>query len=616
MGMPMRLPPLPTLADPITRPWIVFAIVSAILLAALVGFSGTVAERRASADLSRQAQASATLHAAVLRSELAKHRSLPFVLSQDADVAQVLRSGDPRGVDALNHKLETLSAGTRASAIYVLDARGKTIAASNWRLPTSFVGSDYSFRPYFKDAQANGVAELFALGTVSRRPGFFMSRRVDGPEGALGVVVVKVEFETLEAEWSAAEPAFVADPRGVILVTSVPRWRFSTLRPLPRAEQDRLHAEQRFGAAPFAVLTATPPPRAGRPPTLSVVSPPGQDETRFMVASADLGAAGWTVYTFTPVGATLRTAVAGARAIALLIGLLVCLAAVALLRWRGQAAVRAARQEAARRELEARVEARTAELSDANQRLTAEIEERRRAEAHVHLMRDELVQSNKLATLGQIAAGVAHEINQPVAAIRAYADNAAVFLQRADDKTAKANLALIAGLTDRIGLITDELRAFARKSGAPAAPVTVREALDGALLLVGPRLRQQGVRVVRDQADEAARVMAERFRLEQVLVNLLQNAVEALDGAPDPEIRIRVTLRRAQVRILVADNGPGVAPEAARTLFTPFATTKPRGLGLGLVISRDIVAEFGGELSLEAGPGGARFVISLSKARS
>ena len=606
----------PDLTDPIVRRWTAFVAASAILLASVVGFAGALAERRATADLARQAQASATLHAAVLRSELAKHRSLPFVLAQDPDVAEVLRSADARGIAALNHKLETLSDGTRASAIYVLNARGVTIAASNWRLPTSFVGSNYSFRPYFKDAKTNGTAELFALGTVSRRPGFFMSRRVDGPEGVLGVVVVKVEFEALEAEWSAAEPAFVADPKGVILVTSIPGWRFLTLRPLPRAEQDRLHAEQRFGNAPFNVLKASPAPVVSRTPVLTDVSAPGQDETRFMAASADLGAAAWTVYTFTPVGAVLRTAVAGARASALLVGLVVCALAAAVLRWRGQASVRAARQEAARLELETRVAERTTELRETNQRLTVEMEERRRAEAHVHLMQDELIQSNKLATLGQIAAGVAHEINQPVAAIRAYADNAAVFLERADDKTAKANLGLISGLTDRIGLITDELRAFARKSSAPAGPVAVREAVDGALMLVGPRLRQQGVRVIRDEAEEAAKVMAERFRLEQVLVNLLQNALEALEGRPDPEIRVQVSVKRSQVRIQVADNGPGVAPEAAKTLFTPFATTKPRGLGLGLVISRDIVAEFGGELSLEPAPHGARFVMSLPKARS
>lgn len=601
--------------DPVVRRWVIFLTVSLVLLAGLVGFTGAVVERRTVRELERQAQSSAALHAAVLRSELAKHRSLPFVLAQDPDVASTLRSTDPRGVDALNRKLETLSAGTRAAVIYVLNARGMTIAASNWRQPTSFVGSDYSFRPYFRDARDQGVAELFALGTVSRRPGLFMARRIEGPDGLLGVVVVKVEFETLEAEWSASEPAFAADSKGVVLVTSIPSWRFKTLAPIPRAEQTRLRAEQRFGEAPFDLLIAQPPPAGGRPPALTMIKVPGQDETRYMAASVELSAAGWTVYTFTPVGAALRTAVTGARAIALLAGLAVCALAAALVRWRSQASLRAAREEAARRELEARVAERTTALRETNQRLTVEMEERRRAEAHVHLMQDELIQSNKLATLGQIAAGVAHEINQPVGAIRAYADNAAVFLDRADSQSARTNLDLISGLTDRIGLITDELRAFARKSGGSPAPLAVREVVDGALLLVGPRLRQQGVRVMREVADEAAKVLAERFRLEQVLVNLLQNAIEALEETKNGEIAVQVLVKRAQVQIIVADNGPGVAPEATSTLFTPFATTKPRGLGLGLVISRDIVAEFGGELYLEPSPRGARFAMSLPKAR-
>lgn len=606
---------LANLGNRFVRRWALLLAGAAILLAGLVGFAGALAERRAAYDLARQAQGSAALHAAVLRSELAKHRSLPFVLAQDPDVAATLQSADPRGVDALNRKLETLSSGTRAAVIYVLNAKGMTIAASNWRQPTSFVGSDYSFRPYFKDARQNGVAELFALGTVSRRPGLFMSRRVEGADDPLGVVVVKVEFETLEAEWSNSEPAFATDPNGVVLVTSIPAWRFSTLTPLPREEQARLRAEHRFGDAPFTVLSAAPPPRIGAPAALTEVNVPGEDERRYMAASVDLGASGWRVFTFTPVGGALNTAVTGARATALLVGLVAIALATAFLRWRGQASVKAAREEAARRELEARVAERTAALRETNQRLTVEMEERRRAEAHVHLMQDELIQSNKLATLGQIAAGVAHEINQPVAAIRAYADNAAVFLDRADQQTARANLGLIAGLTDRIGLITDELRAFARKTGGSPAPVSVREVVDGALLLMGPRLRQQGVRVVRDVTDEAARVMAERFRLEQVLVNLLQNALEALESASEPEIAVLVLVKRAQVRIIVTDNGPGVADEAVKTLFTPFATTKARGLGLGLVISRDIVAEFGGELFLEPSPCGARFVITLPKAR-
>jgi two-component system C4-dicarboxylate transport sensor histidine kinase DctB len=286
----------------------------------------------------------------------------------------------------------------------------------------------------------------------------------------------------------------------------------------------------------------------------------------------------------------------------------------ALLRWRGLSAARAARQEAARVELEGRVEDRTVELRRANDQLLVEMDERRRAEAHVQLMQDELVQSNKLATLGQIAAGVAHEINQPVAAIRTYADNAAVFLDRQQSEPVRANLGQIASLTDRIGMITDELRSFARKTNAPPQPVRLGDVIDGALLLMGARLRQYDVTVDRSGEHEDQLVLAERFRLEQVLVNLLQNAVEALEGVADPRVSLKVVLKKGQTRLLVSDNGPGVSDEAAATLFTPFATTKLRGLGLGLVISRDIVAEFGGELTLETAPG-AVFAITLRKAK-
>jgi two-component system C4-dicarboxylate transport sensor histidine kinase DctB len=606
------------------RGWATFVVVSALLVTAVVVFAGDVAEQRATTELARTAQASAMLHAAVLRSELAKHRSLPFVIAHDSDVIATLRDPTPAHIGALNRKLETLGSGTGAAVIYLLNDNGLTIAASNWRLPGSFVGADYSFRPYFKDAKRAGIAEMFALGASSHRPGLYMSHRIDGPDGALGVVVVKAEFEQLEKDWSAAYPAFAVDRDGAIVVTSVTPWRFLTLRPLPAEVRARLKAEQRFGPARFPVLKTDPALVPGAPPGIVSVALPGAARTRFMAGNAELGVDDWTVFTLAPVANSIFAAVAGARAIALLVGLVLCGIAAAVLRWRSEASIRAARQASINAELELRVQERTAKLRNTNQRLTQEMEERRRAEAHIMLMQDELVQSNKLAILGQIAAGVAHEINQPLAAIRSYADNAGVFLDRDEVDQVQKNLTVIAGLTDRIGVITDELRTFARKSNAPAAPVVLSEAICGALLLLAARIRQQGVTIERCEADEDVKVMAERFRLEQVLVNLIQNALEAMDGMGSPRIAIAVSSvkvsGREKVRVAVSDNGPGLAPHAAHSLFTPFATTKTRGLGLGLVISRDIVSEFGGDLSLkparaEDGTSGASFVITLPKAR-
>jgi two-component system C4-dicarboxylate transport sensor histidine kinase DctB len=275
----------------------------------------------------------------------------------------------------------------------------------------------------------------------------------------------------------------------------------------------------------------------------------------------------------------------------------------------------AVRREAARAELERQVDLRTRELSEANVRLLQEVDERTRAEASLHRLQDELVQANKLAVLGQISAGVAHEINQPVAAIRSYVDNTRAFLARADLRKAASNLDSIASLTERIGAITQELRTFSRKSSATPQPVSVEDAISGALLLMSARLRARGIRHVRAADAAAFKVIAERARLEQVLVNLLQNAADALDGTREPRIDIDVRGAAAEVIIEISDNGSGVSAEALETLFTPFATSKPNGLGLGLVISRDIAVEFGGRLEYVhvAGPG-ASFVLTLRRA--
>ena len=187
------------------RGWLAFA--GGWILVALIAAlgAGEVARRDARAELARQAEAAAALHAAVLRSELEKHRSLPVALAGDPDISALLAAPTTAQGERVDLKLENLARQTRAAVIYIIDAGGRTRAASNWRLPTSFVGADYGFRPYFINAMRSGRAEFFALGTVSGRPGLYLARRVDGADGTpLGVVVVKVEFHALEAVEQAA----------------------------------------------------------------------------------------------------------------------------------------------------------------------------------------------------------------------------------------------------------------------------------------------------------------------------------------------------------------------------------------------------------------------------
>jgi two-component system C4-dicarboxylate transport sensor histidine kinase DctB len=576
-------------------------IVTAVAASAglIVGESGTRLERQ---QIVSRVRNDATLRAAMLRSELDRHRSLPFVLADDAEVRAALRINDsaPGPFDALSARLERLADHAGATTLYLIDTSGMTIAASNWRTPASFVGQNYTFRPYFRDAMAAGAAEFYALGTVSRVPGLYLARRIDerGAGRPLGVIVVKVDFDALETQWHGSDvEAFVTDDHGIVLITSNPGWRFTATLPLSLQQQATVMSSEHLGLS-------APPARF-----------PAADYRTHVHAATPASKSGWTVHILRDARRELASARFTGLATGSLAGVLLSVGVMAAIAARERQKTIAARREAARVELEIKVDARTRELSEANARLVQEVDERARAEASLHRLQDELVQATKLAVLGQISAGVAHEINQPVAAIRSYVDNTRAFLARADMRKATLNLDSIATLTERIGAITQELRTFSRKSSGTPGPVALDAALAGALLLMSARLRARSIRHVRTGDSAKVKVIAERARLEQVLVNLLQNAADALEGVREPRVFINLRHYEDEVQIEVSDNGPGVSAEALEALFTPFATSKPNGLGLGLVISRDIAAEFGGRLEYlrRAGPG-ASFVLTLRRA--
>ncbi|MDF2863760.1 MAG: dctB [Achromobacter mucicolens] len=626
--------PLSPPARPRRLPW-PWRVALTLLAVAAVTFTLHAATKWARDGALReaaiQARSTGQINAALLRNNLDKFRALPFVLTQDVDLRAALQGASTRQIEALDEKLESLSRGVGASAIYVLDKKGLAIAASNWREPATFVGIGYEFRPYFQGSVAHGAAEHFALGTVSHEAGLYLSRRVDDAQGAmLGVVVLKVDFRDLEADWRQANAViFVTDEHGVVLLGNIPDWRFRVLSPLPPALAQTLRTSLQFGDAKFQPLPVSPRLQAassGQLVRTDDALPRAAAGTPLLHTTLPVTESpGWTLHQLSPIQAAMNQASANAQLGALLTqGVLAALIGVVLYR-RHRNQERAEQQAAVQQQLAALVDERTAQLRDVNAKLVGEMDERQRAETQLHTMKDELVQASKLALLGQVAAGVAHEVNQPVAAIRAYADNATEFLRRHDEGAVRENLGTIAALTDRIGHITGELRAFSRKAGATVGPTDLMEALEGAIRLVGPRARRQGVTLQSPPRNHNCRVQANRVRLEQVLVNLLQNGLEALEGTENGRIVIALQDLGESVQLQVHDNGPGLSDEARARLFTPFHTTKPDGLGLGLVISRDIVAEFGGELrAARAGdaslssphaPGsGALFILTLRRA--
>ncbi|MEA3002333.1 MAG: two-component system, NtrC family, C4-dicarboxylate transport sensor histidine kinase DctB [Sphingomonadales bacterium] len=570
------------------------------ILAVLAGERWSFATARAEAQ--RAAVTTSISNRGLLSSELQKYRLLPLVLAEYPDVVTALADPSAQSAATANRTLELLAGRTDAAVIYLVNRQGKTIAASNWRLPSSFVGQNYGFRPYFATSLSMGAAEQFALGTVSKRPGLFLARRVSG--GA-GVIVVKVEFDRLERSWTHQPGAtIVRDENGVVIISSRPAWRFRATRPIPPFLVPRLRKARQYGdhaVQPLAADLALPE----APSTLAT----GADGKKYETATSAAPVAGWTLTSLEPLAPALGGAKARARAAVLTLLLLLLIGVGAVTRAREKRQL----QVAARRALEEEVRRRTAELSEANKSLKHESAERERNQARLRAAREELAQASRLGTLGQITAGVAHELNQPVAAIRTFAENAAVMNARENRDGVERNLGQIVDLTKRIGQITSELRLFARRDHS-LGPVALAEAVDGALLLMNERIAGQAIAVDRDEVPADLRITGDRVRLEQTFINLLQNAADALAGTADPLIRIGCEVRQGDVLVTFTDNGPGVAPHLADRLFTPFTTGKADGLGLGLVISRDIVRSFGGELSFESSPSGTAFTILLRKA--
>lgn len=552
--------------SPKSANWRVLTVgLAALALLALVTVVGL--DRQATAGAQAEAREAgrndAAILAAGLQAELDKFSVAPLVLAGDPEVRSLL-TGESSNARHLDLRFEALAAQTRAAAIYLMDREGNALAASNWRLPSSFVGSNYRFRRYFADAIATGSGTQFALGTVSRKPGLYIAQAVRANDETVGIVAVKVEFDALERKWREATPGvFVTDADGVVLLASNDAWRFRTTRPEIASDRDHALDRRQFGTDTL------------KPISLDRIDRERRTAVPLIDSNLPIALPGWRLHLLVDPGERVAAARAGLR-------LYVLLAAASLGALLVAAVVLRNRRE------------RKAE------RLVAD---------RTHSLREQLGQANRLALLGQITAGVGHEINQPVAAARVYAENGVRLLDRGRVDEARTNFGRIVGIAERIGAITDELRRFGRRGAAESGLMPIGQPIDGAILLLHDRILRSSVTLALPEGDQrAVRVRAEPVRLEQVLVNLLQNALDATP--PGGSIALSVKIEGAFCLLTVADEGPGLG-EIGDRIFQPFATTKDDGLGLGLVISRDIMRDLGGDLTAEPDEGGARFVMRI-----
>ncbi len=551
------------------------------------------AERLAMVDEAARAHQQLGLYANSLHTLIERYRSLPAVLALDPQLIDALKGKVSAGTrDLLNRKLEQVNVAAQSSTLELLDKDGLAVAASNWRLPTSYVGQNYGFRPYFLQARSQGSGRFYAVGVTSGVPGYFLASAVKDEHGTfLGAMVVKLEFPELEREWrQGSDTLLVSDARGIVFIANQPGWRYRQLRPLSDADRADLASTRQYDRQPLTPLTVQSLRQFDGDNQLARVDGP-DGSADYLWESLPLTSEGWTLHLLRKPAVAAEDVRNAALAAAGVWLSLVFLALFLYQRWRlGRV------RQRSREELEALVQVRTRDLQTAQ---------------------DGLVQAAKLAALGQMSAALAHEINQPLTAQRMQLATLRLLLDHGRVDDAYQALAPLEQMLTRMAALTGHLKTFARKSPAGLRErLDLAEVVDQALQLLEPRIRQERVSTVL-HLTRAAWVRGDAIRLEQVLINVLRNALDAMSQKPQRRLEVRLESDPGGWRLSVADSGGGIAPEHLATVFDPFFTTKPvgDGLGLGLAVSYAIVHETGGHLSAANQGNGAILTLVLPAAK-
>jgi two-component system, NtrC family, C4-dicarboxylate transport sensor histidine kinase DctB len=550
------------------------------------------------------------LVANAVRAEINRQDHLPVMLSLDPDVQRALAHPNDTALrDRVNDKLKLISHEADTRALYLITSSGQVFATDDAEKPDTQLGRNLRERPYVRTAIEASRSAFLGVEPASDRVRYYVAHSI-GDKPLLGVAVVRIEFDTIEADWErAGEHVLVTDPRGTVFLSSDASFKY---RPLNTAVPAPGNRETLAGQYPahdqdpidFEVLE-----QRGDGQIIRVRTADGDHS--FLYQSTALPEFGWTIHRLSDLS-TIETDQRDGAIIGATLSIL-AISGLLYLRQRQRALV-AARKAGV--ELSNEVANRTRELRATNEALHLEVEERRRTEAQLLDTQNSLVQAGKLAALGQMSAAIAHEINQPLAAIRTFVASTKIYSGRGDAAKVAANLDLINGLAERMANITSHLKTFARRSDpGKAETVDVERAVQGAMLLIESQIRLAGV-TIDTQIPRSLFVRGFAVQLEQVIVNLLQNALHAVAHIDKPAIQLDVTATDTVVRITVTDNGSGIPQEHLDQIFDPFFTTKAigKGLGLGLSISYGIVRDFDGEIRAANRPeGGAEMIIELPR---
>lgn len=691
------------------------AVAGALALIFAAGWFAEQRELQAKMEALHQATAA---HVLGLRGLVEKHDFLPHAAARHPDVQHLLQAPHDAALQSrVNAYFADLQTTTGATALFLIDRAGLTIASSNWNLPSSFVGESYRQRPYFEDAVAGRRGLFFGLGLTTGQAGLFIAEPVRTGNDVIGVMVVKISLDPLEQTWRhGANPVVLRDSRGVVFLSGVPEWLFQSVGPVSAldaawiADHGQYGTRRRFDVLPWTIRV-----RDDVPGFVLRTSAGGRARD-YLALDTPLPGLGWTL----TVTEDMRE-VREARRLALALGTLaVALLLLGVLYWRLRER-RYAEQQSARLELEHRVEERTRDLQqeyafrkamedsllvgmrardpegkiiyvnpafcamvgyspgellgcrppypywhpddlekherdsddallgraaphgfesrirhkDGHDVLTmvytaplidadgvhrgwmssiVDITAQKQAEARQRDQELRLQRSARLASAGEMASTLAHELNQPLMALSNFAIASRALAARGDAAMLTGALDDIVEQSRRASEIVKRVRAMINPQRADYATLVLGAVIDHVEALLRPELNGQGMLLRVMLEDPAVKVRGDQVLLEQVLVNLIHNAAQAMHDQPRHRRRIVLaTCRVAQgVRIAVSDQGPGIPPDQLDQIFAPFFTTKRDGLGLGLNICRTIVEAHGGSMTVaNDAEGGATFSFIL-----
>lgn len=568
------------------------------LFLAVVVFSIALFTRQTTlSELEHTAGERMRLYQGTLLSALEKYRYLPYFISRDDSVLNLFTGGPGQSrTETVNSILKHARQKSGCAALFIMDDRGRTKSASNWDTPLSFVGHHYGFRPYFKDAMVGKEGQFYAIGATTGTPGYFMSHPIVSGDTIKGVVVVKVDLSGLQNDWrDGGEIVFVSDTNGVIFLSSRDEWKYKSLNPLDHKALDKIRQGRQYKGISLESLSLKKG-RSGRHHWVSI------NNEKFLWTSLALTDLNWQLNYLVP-WQQVEERVNAWLYISTAIGVLLILG---LLFARERTLKNISQQKALEAETIGRI----------NEKLRQEVEERKRTEAHLRLTQEELVQSGKLAALGQMAAAIVHELNQPIAAVRTYAASCRIMVGRDRDQELKKTLFSVSQITDRMEAITRQLKNFSRKSPLKVEPLDVRDPVQKAVDLLRYAVSDADCVLSIQESPSPLQVMGDGLRLEQIFINLLKNSLDAMADQEDKAIAIEFMDLEDQIMVKISDTGPGVNPGLHEKIFQPFFTTRQKGggLGLGLSISLGIVKDMAGDLQVTSPlSGGAVFTVSLKK---